>query len=65
MESVQKYIDENQDIPNDVFPLIKNLLEIETTGNMIDEGILKLYGAAFDICIKESDLAGWSKKYVE
>ena len=65
LESIRKYIDENQDIPNDIFLLIKNLLEIETAGNVIDEGILKLYNGSFDACIKESDIVEWSKKYVE
>ena len=65
LESVRKYIDENQNIPNDIFLVIRNLLEIETAGNVIDEGILKLYNASFDMCIKESDLVEWSKKYVE
>lgn len=68
LDSLEKYIDNNldieQDVKSDFKKLCLKLLEIEKTESIDKSGIEKLYDQIFNQFINNKKLLEWSEKYV-
>ena len=69
LDSLEKYIDDNldieQDVKSDFKKLCLKLLEIEKTESIDKSGIEKLYDQLFIQFINNKKLLEWSEKYVK
>ena len=65
LETLKKMIAEDSTIPNEIEPLVKKLLEIESIAGNSSGGIEKLYDQVLDEYIKNGKINQWSKDYAE